>query len=158
VKLTRLVTDPPRRRTPHEWQEQAALLRWAGLHTSQEPRLQWLYAIPNGEARTTRTGGKLERMGLKAGGPDLCLPVPMGWWHGLYLEIKPPRGGASAPSNSGGCWPSMSRATGAWSVTAGWRRRVSCVRTWSVRIWRPPSASGVSVRAQRASFAAPGPA
>lgn len=31
---------------------------------------------------------KLKRMGVKAGIPDLCLPVPMGVYSGLYIEMK----------------------------------------------------------------------
>ena len=31
---------------------------------------------------------KLKQMGVKAGIPDLCLPVPMGMYNGLYIEMK----------------------------------------------------------------------
>lgn len=31
---------------------------------------------------------KLKQMGVKAGIPDLCLPVPMGVYSGLYIEMK----------------------------------------------------------------------
>ena len=35
------------------------------------------------------------QMGCKKGVPDLCLPVPMGKYHGLFIEMKKPGGIAS---------------------------------------------------------------
>jgi hypothetical protein len=32
---------------------------------------------------------------VKAGLPDICLPVPRGIWHGLYLELKKQEGSVS---------------------------------------------------------------
>ncbi|MBS3932992.1 MAG: VRR-NUC domain-containing protein [Truepera sp.] len=39
------------------------------------------------------TAGKLKAEGVRPGVPDLCLPVPRGPYHGLYLELKRRRGG-----------------------------------------------------------------
>ena len=33
-------------------------------------------------------GGILKAAGLKSGVPDICLPVAMGGFHGLYIELK----------------------------------------------------------------------
>jgi hypothetical protein len=75
----------------YEEQEQRALLRWAdALAASQEPRLAWLYHIPNGGARSKATAGRLKAMGVKAGVPDLHLPVPSRGYHGTWLEMKAP--------------------------------------------------------------------
>lgn len=40
-----------------------------------------------GGAAQSRSG-ETETEGVKAGIPDLCLPVPMGMYNGLYIEMK----------------------------------------------------------------------
>jgi hypothetical protein len=72
--------------TEHE--EQVALMRLVELHRGRWPELGMLYAIPNGGKRSKITGAILKREGQKAGVPDLCLPVPRGEYHGLYIEMK----------------------------------------------------------------------
>lgn len=55
------------------------------------------YAIPNGGARgeTERTnkirGAKLKATGVKAGVPDVHLPVARRGYFGLYIEMKRPK-------------------------------------------------------------------
>ena len=75
-----------------EWQEQAMLIEWATLMEQRYPALHWLYHVPNGERRDVVTATKLKRMGVKAGVPDLFLPVPVGRYHGLFLEMKAKKG------------------------------------------------------------------
>ena len=85
-------------RVPKEFQEQVALFTWARLHEQVEPKLALLYAVPNGELRSKATAAKLQKMGVKAGVPDICLPAPVrhvhdhktSWeqWYGCYLEMK----------------------------------------------------------------------
>lgn len=41
-----------------------------------------------GGSRNKAEAVKLKQMGVKAGIPDLCLPVPMGMYNGLYIEMK----------------------------------------------------------------------
>lgn len=72
-----------------EAHEQAALFRWiedAAVH--QYPELALLYHIPNGGKRNKAEAAHLKQQGVKAGVPDLCLPVARGKWHGLYIEMK----------------------------------------------------------------------
>jgi hypothetical protein len=52
-----------------------------------------LFAIPNGGARHKAIAGKLRAEGVRAGVPDICLPVPRGEYHGLFIELKRPKGG-----------------------------------------------------------------
>ena len=40
-------------------------------------------------------GKHLKRQGVKRGVPDLCLPVPRGIYHGLYMEMKTETGKTS---------------------------------------------------------------
>lgn len=73
-----------------EAEEQCELMRWAeqcaaaGIY----PELAWLHAIPNGGRRDKVEAAHLKRQGVKSGVPDLCLPVPRGNYHGLYIEMK----------------------------------------------------------------------
>jgi hypothetical protein len=52
------------------------------------PELKLLHHIPNGGARSKATAGRLKAAGVKAGVPDICLPVPRHGFHGLYIELK----------------------------------------------------------------------
>ena len=40
------------------------------------PDLELLYHVPNGGSRNKAEASKLKRMGVRAGVPDLVLPVP----------------------------------------------------------------------------------
>jgi len=69
-----------------EWTEDPMIrLRW--------PELYLLYSIPNGGYRISKGMGiALKKEGLKAGMPDLHLPVARGKFHSLYIEMKTPKG------------------------------------------------------------------
>ncbi len=71
-----------------ESDEQQALFQWAGLNSAAHPELDLLYHIPNGGKRDRREASRLKLEGVKAGVPDLCLPVARGGYHGLYIELK----------------------------------------------------------------------
>ena len=74
--------------TPTESEEQIALFQWASLQVGRYPELDLLYHIPNGGHRHKTTAIRLKKEGVKAGVPDLCLPVPRSGYHGLYIELK----------------------------------------------------------------------
>lgn len=71
-----------------ESQEQQALFDWAEYARAKHPELDLLYHIPNGGKRDKLEAVRLKREGVKAGVPDLCLPVARGGYHGLYIELK----------------------------------------------------------------------
>ena len=79
---------------PTEHQEQAALFAWSDWMATVMPELSLMYAIPNGGHRSKQTGALLKAEGVKAGVPDICLPVPRGDKHGLYIEMKRRMGGS----------------------------------------------------------------
>ncbi len=68
----------------YEDAEQAALFEWAAYY----PSLAWMHAIPNGGNRNIREAKRLVKQGVKAGVSDVFLPVPMGGYHGMYIEMK----------------------------------------------------------------------
>ena len=67
---------------------QEALFQWTQYQLGRYPELKLLYHIPNGGKRDARTASALKRQGVKAGVPDLHLPVARGGYHGLYIELK----------------------------------------------------------------------
>lgn len=85
---------------PTEDAEQAMLFRWAALMQRQYPELRWLHAIPNGGYRAPATAKRLKATGVKAGVPDVFLPVPKGGAPGLWIEMKRTRGGVISPEQA----------------------------------------------------------
>lgn len=69
-----------------ETTEQIMLFQWAKNQEHILPCLSLMYHVPNEGKRTN--GSVLKAAGLKKGVPDVCLPVPHGGYHGLYLEMK----------------------------------------------------------------------
>jgi hypothetical protein len=73
---------------PTEHQEQVALMQWAKLQHKAMPALELMFAVPNGGARNVVVAKKLKGEGVKAGVPDLFLPVARKPYHGLFIEMK----------------------------------------------------------------------
>lgn len=71
-----------------EHREQARLFAWAEWERIDRPELGLLFAVPNGGRRDKVTGARLKAEGVKAGVPDVWLPVARGRWHGLVIELK----------------------------------------------------------------------
>ena len=67
---------------------QEALFSWAAYQTQRMPELEYLHHVPNGGKRDKATAIALKRQGVKAGVPDIHLPVAKGSYHGLYIELK----------------------------------------------------------------------
>ncbi len=83
-------------RSEHE--DQVAVFQWAALYEHRWPALALLFAVPNGGHRHIVVAKKMKKEGVKAGVPDMFLPVALGGYHGLFIEMKRfdgknPRGG-----------------------------------------------------------------
>jgi hypothetical protein len=78
-----------------EHDEQTTLFRWALFARPRHPELALLFAIPNGGQRHKAVAARMKAEGVRAGVPDLCLPVARGGFHGLYLELKTAAGTVS---------------------------------------------------------------
>lgn len=79
-----------------ESEEQTLLIKWAAYAECIWPEIALLHHIPNGGKRGKAEAARFKAEGVKAGVPDLCLPVPRGQYHGLYIEMKAKGGKASA--------------------------------------------------------------
>ena len=76
---------------PTEHQEQVALFAWANVMSARYPELKLMFAIPNqsgGGVPAIIRGRRMVKEGVRAGVPDLLLPVPSGNFHGLFIELK----------------------------------------------------------------------
>ena len=73
----------------------------------------------------------LKQQGVKAGVPDLCLPVPRGRYHGLYIEMKTEDGHTSSDQE---WWGEKLSAQGyAWKVCHGWEA-ATAVLAWYLNL------------------------
>lgn len=72
----------------NEAYEQIKLFNWVAFERNNYPQLDLLYHIPNGGKRNQKEAFNLKRQGVRAGVPDLCLPVARGKFHALYIELK----------------------------------------------------------------------
>jgi len=103
-----------------EAEEQKMLMVWSAMNMDIYPELEWLHHIPNGGKRDARTGAQMKREGVKAGVPDLCLPVPSRNYHGLYIELKKSIGGRTTVNQKK--WLSALKENGYRAVVCyGWR-------------------------------------
>lgn len=76
------------RMIPTEEEEQKTVISWCRVNESRWPELRWIHHIPNEGKRSKTTAAAEKAMGLRAGVPDLFLPVKTVWWPGLYVEMK----------------------------------------------------------------------
>ena len=74
-----------------EHDAQVALFEWA----AHVPELEWMFAIPNGTRTSMDIARRMKAEGVKKGVSDICLPLPRGGSHGLYIEMKSDTGSAS---------------------------------------------------------------
>lgn len=68
--------------------EQMGVVDWANWNSAKFPELKLLFHVPNGGKRGAAEAARFKAMGVKAGVPDLCLPVTRGGYAGLYIEMK----------------------------------------------------------------------
>jgi len=68
--------------------KQVHVFRWAKLNERKYPELACLFAIPNQSNRGVKSGAKMKAEGLRAGLPDICLPVPRRAYNALWIEMK----------------------------------------------------------------------
>lgn len=69
-----------------EHAHQKAYFAW--LQTQRIPGLDLTHAIPNGGPRSKAAAGKLKAEGVRAGVPDVQLPIARGGFIGLAIEFK----------------------------------------------------------------------
>lgn len=112
----------------HEHYIQAAFFRWAALAGGKYPEIKALFAIPNGGTRHKLEAVKLKREGVKAGVPDVCLPVPRGKYAGLWIEFKAEKGKVTEHQDE---WHILLRSLGhRVEVSRSWQAAVNIVEKY----------------------------
>jgi len=81
-----------------EHDEQAAFVEWLEWHGIP------VFAIPNGSNKSKAAAAKFKAEGLRAGVPDLMIPVPTDRYAGLFIEMKSDKGTLSKEQKE---WLSM---------------------------------------------------
>ena len=98
----------------NETQEQKQLIQWC----RSDARMQYLFHIPNESVGGQGWMIRNRQMGVKSGVPDLCYPVPMNGYHGMFIEMKSDNGRLSPEQKK---WISVLEQLGYKCVIAhGW--------------------------------------
>ena len=112
--------------SPTEDVEQICLFRWANAQQGKYPELALMYHVPNGGKRSKSEAARFRAMGVKAGVPDIFLPVGIQKldsvdrgqytiirtkYNGLYIELKRQRGGTPWKFAKAGKLPPLSSRT-----------------------------------------------
>ena len=71
-----------------EYTEQVEIFNWAKKHENTYPALKLLNASLNGVKLSIGQAVKTKAGGMKAGYPDIFLPIPKNNYHGLFIELK----------------------------------------------------------------------
>lgn len=102
----------------HEAAEQVKLFRWVQFISAKHPPVALLFHIPNGGKRNSIEAAHLKQQGVRAGVPDLFLPVSSGKYHGLFIELKY---GKNKPTPKQTEWlRNLSKQSYAVKVCYGW--------------------------------------
>lgn len=112
----------------YESAEQQALFRWAALSERAHPELELMYHIPNEGVRTAANGARLKAEGMRAGVPDICLPVARGSYNSLYIELKARK---NKPTEAQEKWIAALNAAGNLAVVCwGWEAAKKTIETY----------------------------
>jgi len=71
---------------------QCSIIEWCAWSHQNFPDIDLVFAVPNGGNRSLSEAVRFKREGVKAGMPDLVLPVSKLGFHSLYIEVKTPKG------------------------------------------------------------------
>lgn len=145
---------------PTEHAEQSTVMQWAAYHSGRWPVLKLLHAIPNGAffgagVKELKSGkqvplaairaNRLKSEGLREGVPDLCLPVPSGSHHGLYIEMKRQRSGRTSSEQE--WWGQALQALGYhWVCCHGADLAIAALKNYLARV--PPLSPETQQRLQ----------
>lgn len=108
--------------------EQKYLFEWVSAMSGKYPCLDLMYHIPNGGKRDARTGYRLKTEGVKAGVPDIFLPVAKQGYYGLYIELKV---GKNKPSKLQNMWLDNLKEQGyQTNVCYGWESAAGVIEEY----------------------------
>ena len=101
--------------------EQKQLIQWCRT----DPRLQFIFHIPNENTAGIKWGIRNRQLGVKSGVPDLMLPIPSKGYHGLFIEMKTRNGKTSENQDR---WLNALNSFGYLAVVChGWEEARDCL-------------------------------
>lgn len=104
------------------------MFTWAAYQLGTFPELDLIYHVPNGGRRNKFEAAKLKRQGVKAGVPDVVLPVARAGFHGLYIELKY---GKNKPTADQKKWIARLKEQGYKAITCyGWREAANEIENY----------------------------
>lgn len=71
-----------------ESDHQIAFFQWVKVMSGRDPRLATIFSVPNGGYRSKVTGARMRAEGALSGVWDIFVPVPVGNFSGLWIEMK----------------------------------------------------------------------
>lgn len=80
------------RGTATEQQIHIAIADWVRWNEKKYPPLRLMFHSPNGGLRSKREASTFQKMLVRAGIPDLCMPWSNGKFKGLAIEVKTLKG------------------------------------------------------------------
>lgn len=98
------------------------------------PALEWFHAVPNGGSRGDNAksrairGGQMKAEGARDGVADTFLPVPVFPYHGLYIEMKTPKGSVRLRQKEFGTFVTANGF--AFSVERSWRDAAKLIEAY----------------------------
>ena len=111
-----------------ESEEQIALFEWSAMMEYKYPELKLMFHVPNGGKRNITTAARLKKEGVRAGVPDVVLPVARSGFHGLYIEMKA-KGGKLSDNQL--WWIAATRKQGYLSVVCySWEQAKDVIETY----------------------------
>ena len=110
-----------------EAQNQVALFEWAAWNSKKYPELKMLHAIPNGGSRHPAEAAHLKRQGVKSGISDIFLPAARRGYHGIYIEMKAPKGRLSPAQKE---WLEAVKREGYYAAVCYGSDRAIALLTW----------------------------
>lgn len=114
--------------TASESVEQQTFFQWTAVAAGKRPELRLLYNVPNEGKRSALQGARMRAEGLRAGVPDICLPVPRGGYSALYIELK---AGRNKPTDDQIAWLAALDAAGnKTAVCWGWQAASKAVKAY----------------------------
>ena len=116
---------------PTEDQEQEAFFEWIRYQEHTYPGINLAFHVPNGGSRNVVEAAKFKRIGVKAGVPDIIIPVAKGKYHGMYIEMKRTKNGRLSEAQAN--WMQALNQQGYYAVMAkGCKEAIEFVRKY----WR----------------------
>ena len=113
-----------------EHTEQVNLIKWWELVCRKwnlDERL--LFAIPNGGERNVIVASRLKSEGVRSGVPDLFLACGRSCYHGLFIEMKKPKGGRVS-DNQKSFIDLLKNQDYATAVCHGWSEAMAAIESY----------------------------